>query len=43
VTANYSVSKNLRSLTGYNFNTHPPSFITFGTFRHKTFKNRLQV
>ena len=28
------VSKNVPSSTGYKFNTHPPIFITFGTFRH---------
>ena len=41
---NYSVSqKNVPSLTGYSFNTHPPIFIIFGTCHQQTFQNRLQV
>jgi len=35
--------KNVPSLTGYNFNTHPLMFIIFGKCHQQTFKNnRLQ-
>jgi len=39
----HCVSKNVRSLTGYNFNTQPPIFIIFGTCQQQTFKNQLEV
>jgi len=35
--------KNVPSLTGYSFNTHPPIFTIFGTCRQQRFRNRLQV
>jgi len=39
----YSVSqKNVPSLTGYSFNTHPPIFTVFGTCYQQRFKNWLQ-
>ena len=37
------VSKNVLSLTGYSFNTHPPIFTVFGTFHQQRFKNRLHI
>ena len=40
----YSVSqKNVPSLTGYSFNTHPPIFIIFCTCHQHAFKNWLPV
>ena len=41
----HCVSKNVPSLTGYSYNTHPPIFIIFRTsfFFQQTLENRLQV
>jgi len=36
----HCVSKNVPSLTGYSFNTHPPIFTIFGTCHQQRFKNR---
>jgi len=43
-TVQYTVClKNVQSLTGYSFNTHPPIFTTFGKCHQKRLKKWLQV